>query len=294
MAKEYPLSTRYRAVGMVNGGTPQKLDVKVNLDKDDYGLKKGEHKLWGEGVFASWSQENGILQMHPAQPKEPKSILGMRGFGSFRCEQCKCAYAGSAVRRHSTQFAERVYGQRFRHQVDSTSQRQLFAGIEEFMASALEESPAAEELVEPDRVPSRPATEDDRRHSTQVAERVYGQRFRHQVDSTSQRQLFARIEEFMASALEESPAAEELVEPDRVPSRPATEDDRRHSTQVAERVYGQRFRHQVDSTSQRQLFARIEEYMASALEESPAAEELVEPDRVPSRPATEDDESSED
>ncbi|KAF0311359.1 hypothetical protein FJT64_017813 [Amphibalanus amphitrite] len=64
--------------------------------------------------------------------------------------------------------------------------------------------------------------------------------------------------------------------------------------QVAERVYGQRFRHQVDSTSQRQLFARIEEYMASALEESPAAEELVELDRVPSRPATEDDESSED
>ncbi|KAF0301458.1 hypothetical protein FJT64_026242 [Amphibalanus amphitrite] len=68
----------------------------------------------------------------------------------------------------------------------------------------------------------------------------------------------------------------------------------RQLMEVAERVYGQRFRHQVDSTSQRQLFARIEEYMASALEESPAAEEMVEPDRVPSRPATEDDESSED
>ena len=35
--------------------------------------------------------------MHPSQPKEPKKILNMRGFGSFRCGLCKRSLATAAT-----------------------------------------------------------------------------------------------------------------------------------------------------------------------------------------------------
>ena len=59
----------------------QELDVKVELAKADYGLKEGENKLWGKGVFESWPQENGATT---ATPEQNKALLGVIALAS-RC-----------------------------------------------------------------------------------------------------------------------------------------------------------------------------------------------------------------
>ena len=60
----------------------QTLNVKVELERADYGLKEGVNKLWGKPLFEVWPEQNGAST---ATAEQIKTLLGIIALAS-RCK----------------------------------------------------------------------------------------------------------------------------------------------------------------------------------------------------------------